>query len=199
MAATSGATAAPYTPLLLVVSVVMCPQTGGAPWVLIRAPLSVPSAAVAAGLSHCHGDMRPLNLHTGLPQVLSYLQRFKVLSTGASSSARAKGAPGHAGGSSDDGSSGGSDAEVSCTIGIESGVSVCRRCLIFLMPSCHAAHECCPAFLAPPALPACGCAVVQDAADWQAPCEVCGRTYPHEHIRSIYSSHQPGSDEDEDE
>jgi hypothetical protein len=48
--------------------------------------------------------------------VLSYLQRFKVLSTGASSSlgnsTRAKGASGHATGSSDDDSSGGSDAEV---------------------------------------------------------------------------------------
>jgi hypothetical protein len=32
--------------------------------------------------------------------------------------------------------------------------------------------------------------------DWQTPCEVCGRTYPHEHIRSMYSSQQQDSSDD---
>lgn len=40
-------------------------------------------------------------------------------------------------------------------------------------------------------LPSC-----MQAADWQTPCEVCGRTYPHEHIRSIYSSHQHDSSDE---
>eukprot|EP00879_Flechtneria_rotunda_P014721 GHRR01015383.1.p2 GENE.GHRR01015383.1~~GHRR01015383.1.p2 ORF type:complete len:195 (+),score=70.28 GHRR01015383.1:712-1296(+) len=28
----------------------------------------------------------------------------------------------------------------------------------------------------------------QGTEGWQAPCEVCGRTYPHEHIRALYAS-----------
>lgn len=30
--------------------------------------------------------------------------------------------------------------------------------------------------------------------DWQQPCEVCGRRYPHQHFRSVYASRQSGSD-----
>lgn len=33
--------------------------------------------------------------------------------------------------------------------------------------------------------------------DWQQPCEVCGRAYPHEHIRSVYADrHSDSEDED---
>lgn len=43
-------------------------------------------------------------------------------------------------------------------------------------------------------------AVQAGDADWAAPCEVCGRTYPHEHVRAIYgSTQQHGSDDDEDD
>lgn len=85
-------------------------------------------------------------------EVMSYLQRFKVLHTGTSSSSNnravAAAAAVDAAGSSDGGSS---DGDV-------------------------------------------------DEADggWQTPCEVCGRTYPHEHIRSIYSSRQHDSSDEDD-
>ena len=32
-----------------------------------------------------------------------------------------------------------------------------------------------------------------------APCEVCGRRYPHEHVRAVYSTREPGDEEDDEE
>lgn len=31
----------------------------------------------------------------------------------------------------------------------------------------------------------------EEGDEWQQPCEVCGRRYPHQHIRSVYAS-RPG-------
>jgi len=28
----------------------------------------------------------------------------------------------------------------------------------------------------------------EEGDEWQQPCEVCGRRYPHQHIRSVYAS-----------
>ncbi|KAL4458222.1 hypothetical protein ABPG75_013087 [Micractinium tetrahymenae] len=34
----------------------------------------------------------------------------------------------------------------------------------------------------------------EEQDDWQQPCEVCGRRYPHQHIRSVYAGGPRGSD-----
>ncbi len=40
----------------------------------------------------------------------------------------------------------------------------------------------------------------EDSEDeWRKPCEECGRTYPHEHIRSIYTTRLTSDDEDDDQ
>lgn len=36
----------------------------------------------------------------------------------------------------------------------------------------------------------------EEAEEWQQPCEVCGRRYPHQHIRSVYSGGGCGSGSD---
>ena len=28
----------------------------------------------------------------------------------------------------------------------------------------------------------------EEVSDWQAPCEVCGRRYPHQHVKAVYQS-----------
>lgn len=35
--------------------------------------------------------------------------------------------------------------------------------------------------------------------EWQQPCDVCGRCYPHQHIRSVYATRGSGSDSDGDD
>lgn len=35
--------------------------------------------------------------------------------------------------------------------------------------------------------------------EWQQPCEVCGRRYPHQHIRSVYARRGDGSSESDGE
>lgn len=32
----------------------------------------------------------------------------------------------------------------------------------------------------------------EEGDEWQQPCEVCGRRYPHQHIRSVYTSRREG-------
>ncbi len=41
---------------------------------------------------------------------------------------------------------------------------------------------------------------LQEEGDWQAPCEVCGRRYPHQHVKAVYQSAaaDEGSDLDSD-
>ncbi|KAF8070999.1 hypothetical protein HT031_001080 [Scenedesmus sp. PABB004] len=39
----------------------------------------------------------------------------------------------------------------------------------------------------------------QGRGDWSAACEVCGRSYPHTHVRAIYATNERGSDESEGE
>eukprot|EP00887_Chlorella_sp_A99_P006174 scaffold3.g6174.t1 len=34
-------------------------------------------------------------------------------------------------------------------------------------------------------------------SDWQLPCEVCGRRYPHQHVRSMYADRPSDSEEDD--
>lgn len=41
-------------------------------------------------------------------------------------------------------------------------------------------------------------ALLQVEGDWETPCEVCGRTYAHTHVRALYST-QHRSDADSDE
>lgn len=36
----------------------------------------------------------------------------------------------------------------------------------------------------------------EEGAEWQQPCEVCGRRYPHQHIRSVYAGGGRGSGSD---
>lgn len=38
----------------------------------------------------------------------------------------------------------------------------------------------------------------EGGSDWQEPCDVCGRCYPHQHIRSMYGQHYSDSDSDND-
>lgn len=45
----------------------------------------------------------------------------------------------------------------------------------------------------------CWCAACVQTDDWATPCEVCGRTYAHTHVRALYSTQQQdGSEEEED-
>jgi hypothetical protein len=39
----------------------------------------------------------------------------------------------------------------------------------------------------------------EDEDEWRKPCEECGRTYPHEHIRSIYRTTTASDDEENDD
>lgn len=36
----------------------------------------------------------------------------------------------------------------------------------------------------------------EEGGEWHQPCEVCGRNYPHQHIRSVYATR--GSDNESD-
>ena len=37
----------------------------------------------------------------------------------------------------------------------------------------------------------------EGGGDWQQPCEVCGRRYPHQHVRSAYADRPSDSSDDE--
>lgn len=38
----------------------------------------------------------------------------------------------------------------------------------------------------------------EEGDEWQKPCDVCGRCYPHQHIRSVYATRGSGSDSESD-
>ena len=42
-------------------------------------------------------------------------------------------------------------------------------------------------------------ALQEGTGGWQAACEVCGRCYPHEHVKAIYSSRAYDSSDGEDD
>jgi hypothetical protein len=41
-------------------------------------------------------------------------------------------------------------------------------------------------------------AAPQEESEWQQPCEVCGRRYPHQHVKAVYASAEAGGGSDED-